>query len=401
MSEEIIKNKFSYKELIKGIIIVSLSAYGGPALMGVIKNKFVDEKKWIDESDFLESLSISQALPGAISVNLIAILGLKMKGFFGTFIFTFFFLLQAFCFITINAIIYTEYRNTDLFSNIFMGLGALVVALFLYATNSLAKPVFGKPSIKNIKGYLIALILFCLSYTKINIALLVLLSGLLGFLFYYFTNEIKEGNKISLNKTETKNNIFKSSALYFFLLYILVLVVIYLFSNPLWTLFYNFFKIGLLGFGGGYAVIPLIQDIVVDNLNLVTSIEFRDGIALSQLTPGPVFITTTYIGFKSAGFPGAIVATIASYSPSIFIILLLNKSIIKISHTKMFKAIIKGILCGFIGLIVGMLIHFGITSLINWQTWLIFAISVIILFLLKKEPYWAVILTILLSIILF
>jgi chromate transporter len=249
---------------------------------------------------------------------------------------------------------------------------------------------------------LIALIIFSLAYfVKIHITLLILLSGLLGFIFYYFTNEIKEGDKINLNKTESNSNFLKSPAFYFFLFYISAVVMLYQFSPFLWTLFHNFFRIGILGFGSGYSVIPLIQDVAVDKLGLVTLTEFRDGIAMGQITPGPVFITTTFIGFKSAGFPGAIVSTIASYSPSLFIILTLNKNILKISHTKIYKVIIKGILTGFIGLLVSIVIQFGINSLINWQAWFIFAISIIVLFVLKKESYWAVISTIILSIVLF
>jgi len=402
MSEETIKNKFSYKELIKGIIIISLSGYGGPALMGVTKKKFVDEKKWVDEEEFLESLSVSQALPGAISVNLMATLGLKLKGFWGTFIFPLFFILQAFTFIIIQTSIYIRYGNVDFVKTIFTGLGALVVSLFLYATTILAKPIFGKPSIKSIKSYLITLIIFLLNFfTNTHLFLLILLSGLAGFLFYYFTDEIKEREKINFEETETKNNIFKRSAIFFFLLYISGVVTIYFLSPFLWTLFHNFFRIGMLGFGSGYAVIPLIQDVAVTKLGLVTLKEFTDGIAMGQITPGPVFITTTYVGFKSAGFSGAIVSTIASYSPSIFIILILNKSIIKISHTKIFKTIIKGILAGFIGLFGKIIIQFATNSLINWQTWLIFAVCIFILFVLKKESYWAVLSAITLSIVLF
>ena len=77
-------------------------------------------------------------------------------------------------------------------------------------------------------------------------------------------------------------------------------------------LFYVFFKIGMLGFGGGYAMLSLIQFEVVDHYAWATLGEFSDMLAISQMTPGPVSINTaTYVGYAVAGLPGAVVATIA------------------------------------------------------------------------------------------
>jgi chromate transporter len=391
----------SFLSLIKAVFMIGITGYGGPALVGIIKNKFVEEKKWIEEKDFLEALSLSQILPGAISVTIIGNFGYKLKGFPGVVILPFFFLLPAFTFIIALSWEYFKFGNLQFLKTAFIGLGALVVALLVNAALSLGKSIFGKFSIKDIKSYLITAAIFLFGYfLKINVIYLILFSGLLGFLLYYFTNEFQDQQKI-IEENNRNNPPFHKNPFYYFVVIALVLLVFaYFFYPVLWNLFYNFFKIGVFGFGGGYTIIPLIQKQVVEELGLVTFTEFRDGIAMGQITPGPVFITTTFIGFKVAGLAGAIVSTIASYSPSLIAVVTMSKILLRIKHKKIVQVIIKGILSGFIGLLLVVVIQFGISSLINWQTWLIFLVSIILIPVLKKDPLWGILTTILLTVIL-
>jgi chromate transporter len=379
-----------------------LTGYGGPALIGIIKNKFVEENKWIQEKVFLEGLSLSQLLPGAISVTLVGYLGYKLKGFWGVIIFPMVFLLPAVLFIMTLSWIYFEFGYLYFIQKIFIGLGALVVALLINATKTLNKSIFGKFKIGNFKGYLISIIILSLGYLlRTSIFYLILLSGGLGFLFYFFSNEIEEENKTEqqINNNDPNLPFYKNSIYYFILISILSLILVYFYLPMIWKIFFTFFKIGTFGFGGGYTVIPLIQHQVVDELGWVTLNEFRDGIAMGQITPGPVFITTTFIGFKIAGLLGAFVATVASYTPSLLAVVTLSKILLRIKHKKIVQVFIKGILSGFIGLLLLVVLQFGISSLINWQTWLIFIISGILIIFLKKDPIWAILITILFTLI--
>ena len=92
-------------------------------------------------------------------------------------------------------------------------------------------------------------------------------------------------------------------------------------------LFYTFFKIGLFGFGGGYAMLSMIQGEVVTRYGWVTSQEFTDIVAISQMTPGPIGINAaTYVGFTSTGSVwGSIVATFAVVFPSFILMLTISK----------------------------------------------------------------------------
>jgi chromate transporter len=393
-----------FSKLLKTAFWIGLTGYGGPALVSIMKNKFVEEHKWIEEKDFLEGLSLSQILPGAFSVSLIGYLGYRLKGFPGILLLPFFFLLPAFFFITGLTWVYMQYGNLPVIKTMFIGLGALVVALVLNAIKTLSKSIFGKFNIKNYKGYLITITIFCLGFfLKINVIYLILLSCLFGFLLYNFSDELKNGNaeKPGNGANENNNTVFNSKKfVYLFLsLSALILICFYFYFPLLWQIFFTFFKIGLFGFGGGYTVIPLIQHQVVQELGWVTLNEFRDGIAMGQITPGPVFITTTFIGFKIASLPGAITATIASFSPSLMAVIFLGRILIKIRHKKIVQAFIKGILSGFMGLLLMVVLQFGMASLFDWKTFLIFAISIVIIMYLKKDPIWAILFTAVFSIV--
>ena len=117
-------------------------------------------------------------------------------------------------------------------------------------------------------------------------------------------------------------------------------------------LIYVFFKIGLFGFGGGYAMISLIQFEVVDHFQWMTMQEFADILAISQITPGPISINTaTYVGFSTAGISGAIVATLALCLPSVILMLF----VIRFLFANIKNRYVQYALCGLRPAIVGLI----------------------------------------------
>ncbi len=117
-------------------------------------------------------------------------------------------------------------------------------------------------------------------------------------------------------------------------------------------LIYAFFKIGLFGFGGGYAMISLIQFEVVDHFHWMTMQEFADILAISQITPGPISINTaTYVGFTAAGVPGAIVATLALCLPSVIIMVFVIRFLFANIENRYVKYVFSGLRPAIVGLI--------------------------------------------------
>lgn len=119
-------------------------------------------------------------------------------------------------------------------------------------------------------------------------------------------------------------------------------------------LFWSFFQIGLFTIGGGYASLPLIKDEVVKNQGWLTMQEYTDIITISQITPGPIAINSaTFVGTKVAGFLGAVVATIGTVTPSIFLSLLLAWAYYKYRDIKIVQGILGGLRPAVVALIAG------------------------------------------------
>lgn len=123
--------------------------------------------------------------------------------------------------------------------------------------------------------------------------------------------------------------------------------------KKLLKLFFIFFKIGAFTFGGGYAMIPLIEEEIVRKNELIKEDEFLDIIALSQSIPGALAINTaTYIGYRTYGISGAIMACLGAALPSFFIILIIAKYLTQSIEKDVLERIFKGIRPAVVSLIL-------------------------------------------------
>ncbi|MDQ7839891.1 MAG: chromate transporter [bacterium] len=130
-------------------------------------------------------------------------------------------------------------------------------------------------------------------------------------------------------------------------------------------------KLGVLAFGGGFTLIPLIQHDVVNRLGWLTTGEFIDGVALGQVTPGPILITATFIGYKVGGLAGAVTSTIAVFLPSFLVLVGIAQHFDRWKRLQSIQTMIRGVLSGFIGLLLFVLFQFGQASLVDWKTWVL------------------------------
>ena len=144
-------------------------------------------------------------------------------------------------------------------------------------------------------------------------------------------------------------------------------------------LFYSYLKIGFFGFGGGYAMLSLIQNEVVVQHNWLTNAEFTDIVAVSQMTPGPIAINSaTYVGYEVSGFWGSVVATFAVCLPALTLMILLTKFYLKLKDNRYLKSTIRAMHPVIIGMILAaaLLLIFPASddaaSFIDGWSWLLF-----------------------------
>ncbi|MDD3626176.1 MAG: chromate transporter [bacterium] len=170
--------------------------------------------------------------------------------------------------------------------------------------------------------------------------------------------------------------------------------------NILLLLFIIFFKVGVFTVGSGYSMLPLLQHEIVDKQKWMTDSEFTEYVAISEVTPGPIMINlATFIGFKKANLPGAIVSILGVILfPSIFILILTNL-LIKYKDLPSVKGVIYFIKPVAIGLIATSIIKLGTVTFNNFKSMLITIITLVLVFYLKINPVYVVLSAVLLGLL--
>lgn len=402
------QKEMPFLHLLGEALYIGAFGYGGPAVLALAKQRLVHEKGIVREKDFMDALALAQVLPGAIGVTLMGHIGYQANALWGAILLPAVFALPSFIFIILLSWAYFKFGDLYFVKSIFTGLGALVVALLANASLLIGRSVYKRITYREYKGFLISAFTFTgVYFLYLDVIWLILSSGFLGFLFFYFTSEPEDITSLNQRTSVSSNTASGySSPTYFVKHYIPILVLVLItalacfFSPIIFDIAHTFLKIGALGFGGGFTAIPLIKGIVVDRLNWVSAIQFRDGIALGQITPGPVFITASFIGYHVAGVLGAFIAALAVFTPSVTAIVFLSGIHRKIGSFKSVRVVIKGFLSGFFGLLVATTLHFGFDSIVDWKTWTIFLLALLYLFFFKKDTIWLILGTIAVSLFL-
>ena len=176
----------------------------------------------------------------------------------------------------------------------------------------------------------------------------------------------------------------------------------------LWNLNHNlglmsliFLKISVVAFGGGYAMIPILQWDMVDHLGWLTLRQFLDGILLGFVTPGPIIITATFVGYWLQGLVGAAVATVSIFLPPILMIIFLTPFYQRVKEARWMRAIIQGILAALVGMLAMMTIQMGLAALTDLKSLALTVAASIALIVFRLNLLWIVAVTAGLSILIF
>lgn len=157
------------------------------------------------------------------------------------------------------------------------------------------------------------------------------------------------------------------------------------------NLFWAFFKVGLFSFGGGYAMLPVMEAEVITRFGWLTAPEFIDIIAVAETTPGPIAINSaTYVGFRLAGFAGSIIATIAVALPSLLVLLTLGGfllRLVKINNPRL-GSVMQGLRLAVIALILLAAVSLGKTGLVDRATYAIAAALFFSGAFLRTNPFY-------------
>lgn len=362
--------KNSPLEIFLSFLKLGVSAFGGPAMVFYIKQLAVEEKNWLSEEEFNQGVALCQIVPGAIAQNVASYTGFRAGGISGLVSAFIGFLLPAFLLLLLFSIFYKQTSSIPAFISMFKGLKVVVVAIIANAVVN-----FSRSSIKKkFDPFLIFLSFALLYFLKITPFLVIISFGIAGIFIYRSlfpsVQKIAFSSKIEQHK----------SGIFLLLFFIISMVLLYLFDKVLFSLALTMSKIELLSFGGGYTALALMYHEVVEVKKWLASSIFMDGVALGQITPGPILITSAFVGYMLKGLPGAIIGTLFMFLPSVVVIILILPYYSSLQKTPLLKRGIQGILIGFVGLLLFVLIKFAKSAPWTPASFLLFLVCFVLIY---------------------
>lgn len=337
----------SLLELSWGIFKVGAVAFGGHAALVVMVERYlVTQKKVFNSEDVLNAMSLATLLPGPMAVNVVCYLGYRLGGWLGACVF--FAAIAAPPTILMIALAAWYYQSAGQSgaggSNLFVLLA--VAAVVLSTGFTLYKKQIGKDR----TGLLLCLGALATTLLYRGFAgsiVLILVGAAVGYLRY---------RKESVPSVRMPRAPSRSAVNIFIISLLLIILVGYLLGGyrfvpygP-WQVLSVFSGMSLTLFGGGMVIIPYMQSILVDELHWLPVKEYVDAIAFGQITPGPILVSVTFIGYKIAGILGAVLATLAIFIPSASLMIVLAQYINYQQNG--IKAVFKGIRPVVIGMIL-------------------------------------------------
>ena len=264
------------------------------------------------------------------------------------------------------------------FISVFNGLRSIVVAIVANATVS-----FGKTSLKGLRDVVIAAIAAGMFATGISPIVVIVLAALLG-LTLYKTTSFPSLSDVSVPQSSTARPVLTIASVA-----ALAFVLLFLFERKLFGLAAIMFRIDFFAFGGGFASVPLMFHEIVEERSWMDAQTFMNGIALGQITPGPIVITATFVGYIVYGLLGAMVATVSVFLPSFMIVVGVVPYFDKFRNSIYFTKAIRAILCSFVGLLLTVTFRFA--SNIQWDVPRVsLAAAAFVALLFKVEIIWIV-----------
>ena len=287
-----------------------------------------------------------------MAINVASYIGFLIKGWKGAVISFVAVLLPSFIIMVIFSHLYLNSRNIPGFSSFFDGVLPVVAAVIFSVAYNIYKD--SKDKVFSLLLVILSFVLTSLIKGYVSIILPLLICG--GLNLFYNGDKLKKITNPKKAFLRIKGIIIAS----------LIMIILFVFLNnaPISTLEFNLAKVfanmSLTLFGGGYVFIPYLDKIIVEQMGWLTKREFIDSIAMGQITPGPILITATFIGYKlgyllnntiTSGIFGAFIATISIFLPSSVVIIFFSRVYYFVKKNTTVKLIIKGFKIGIIGLI--------------------------------------------------
>jgi chromate transporter len=353
----------SISELTLYFLRLGFLGFGGPvALVGQMERELVAERKWLTKEQMRESIAICQSLPGPLAIQVGIYIAWLRCGFWGAWAGGWAFILPNFVIVAALGALYVHLGDLKAITAIFYGVSPAVIALILHSCWRLAKL-----GMEDYLQWAIAAVCFVVTVVvQAEVALLFLGAGLVGILWY---------GSLFRRRSATAPAFAAPLAAP-----VLAQIVPVASGSKLAQLGLFFLKAGSLTFGSGLVIVPFLEQGLVQQFNWLDQRQFLIAVAIGMISPGPVVITATFVGYVVGGFWGSLVATVGIFLPSFLLVLIAAPLLARYRLNPNVQGFVKGAYAAAIGTILGACVLLGRIAIGDWLTALVAIVSLAVLF---------------------
>jgi chromate transporter len=350
-------------EIVRYFLRLGTLGFGGPvALVGLMEKELVQERQWLTREEMRDAVAVSQSLPGPLAIQVGIFIAYLRGGFWGAWAGGWAFILPNFLIVAALGALYVHFGGLGWVTGIFYGVAPAVIALILHSCYRLAK--LGMEDW--FQGVIAAVCFIITIWLEAEVAILFIGAGILGIAYY--------------------GSLFRRASAPSSLLALLPIGIGTATpptTGTLWQLLVFFLKAGSLTFGSGLVIVPFLEKGLVQEYGWLNPREFLVAVTIGMMSPGPVVITATFVGFLVAGFWGSLVSTIGIFLPSFILILVVAPILIRHRANPNVQGFVKGAYGAAIGTILGACVLLGKVAIGDWLTALIGLASLVVLFRFK------------------
>lgn len=329
------------------------TGFGGPvALANAMRHDLVDERNWFTAKEFEDGLALAAACPGPLAYQLAVYLGFIRRRLAGALAVAVAFAFPPFVIVLAVAIAYSRLAATWQLRALFYGIAPAVLALIVKACWNLG----AKTLRRDTRAWLLA-VAACAVVVIVEqeLAIMFIIAGILGILLY------------AQPRRATAMGV-----------------------APL-TLFLFFFKTGMLIFGSGLVIVPFLKTQIVDQYAWLTNRQFLDSVAIGMISPGPVVITATFVGYVLSGVVGAVAATVGIFLPPVLFVVVATPLIIRYGEHFAVRGFVRGVGSAVVGVLAATTWLIARSAVVDWLTGAVALLAGVTILLWKRIPDPAVI----------
>jgi chromate transporter len=360
--ESSVSGRQPVKELVGYFLRLGLLGFGGPvALVGQMERELVAERKWLTKEQMREVIAVCQSLPGPLAIQVGIFISYLKGGQRGAWAGGWAFILPNFLIVAALGALYVHFEGLKPITAIFYGVSPAVIALILHSCYRLAKL-----GMEDAVQWGLAAICFGVTvWLQAEVAVLFIGAGVFGILYYGTPiRRLRSGTSlvaaVPLAGSNTAGSVASTSAVGKLLLF--------------------FLKAGALTFGSGLVIVPFLQQGIVKEYGWLNEHDFLVAVAVGMISPGPVVITATFVGYLVSGFWGSLAATVGIFLPSFILVLVAAPLLARHRRNPNVQGFIKGAYAAAIGTILGASVLLGRIAIGDWFTAAVGLVALVVLF---------------------